>query len=223
MRMRAGRIGRAAIAALLLASVVRAQAAPADDAAIRAVQAQQEAAWNAHDAHAYASLLADDADLVTSDGWWWRSRAEAERKLAAGFAFVYAESVLHTDAVSVRPLADDLALAHVAWTMAGIRGADGSAAAPRHGIETAYLRRSDGRWLILSLQETGATPESPYSTQATPAGSATPAGTATPADAAPAVAPAASAAPGQAPARPCLVGTRDGKCVIYKGPPHRVK
>lgn len=215
MRMRAGRFGRAAIAALALAGAAPANAAPADDAAIRAVPAQQEAAWNAHDAPAYARLLADDADLVTIDGWRWRGRDEAERKLAAAFAFLYAESVLHIDAVDVRPLADDLALAHVAWTMTGVRRADGSAAAPRHGIDTELLRRSGGGWLVLSLQETGATPEIAYPAQALPAAAAPAAGSAMP-DAAP-------AATGQAPPRPCLVGRRDGTCLIYKGPPHRVK
>lgn len=205
--MIAGRIGLAAMAGLLLAAAAPAGAAPADDAAIRDVQAQQEAAWNAHDAHAYTQLFADDADLINVLGWWWKGRDEAERKLASAFAFVFAQSTLHVEEVSVRPLADDLALAHVTWSMTGARSPDGSGGnIPQHGIETQLLRRTAGRWLILSFQNTNSVPERPFPMQETPHVASPTPDAATP-----------------APARPCLVGTRDGKCMVYKRSPRSAK
>lgn len=198
--------GLAALAMASMAVAAPASAAPADEAGIRDVQAQQEAAWNAHDAHAYAQLFADDADLINVLGWWWKSRAEAERKLASAFAFIFAQSTLHIDEVSVRPLSDDLALAHVTWSMTGARSPDGSDAdIPQHGIETQVLKRIAGRWLIISFQNTNSVPERPFPMQATHAG------------------PAKANATEQTPPRPCLVGTRDGKCLVYKGPSHRAR
>lgn len=204
--MNGRRIGRTAIAGLLLAIAASARAAPADDAAIRAVQARQEAAWNAHDAHGYAQLFAEDADVVNILGWWWKGRAEAERKLATAFAFVFAESRLHIDDVSVRPLSDDLALAHVTWSMTGARSPDGSGGnVPQHGIETQVLQRSPAGWLIVSFQNTNAVPERPFPMTAIRA----------------APAPAVSDPTTAAPARACLVGRRDGQCLIYRKAPRR--
>ncbi len=171
-----------------------------DDAAIRAVQAEQERAWNAHDAHAYAQLFAEDADIITARGWHWKGRTEAEGKLGQAFAYVFAQSRLHIDEISIRPLPDDLALAYVSWSMTGTKNPDGSLAdAPLRGIQTQLLGKKDGRWWIISSQDTNAQPERPF-----PAG---PSGTAT--------APAPVAAPVPAENRKCFLGTRDS-CFIYK-------
>ena len=56
-------IGYALLLAMLLAC--EAFAAEVDEAAIREVQSRQAAAWNAHDALAYANLFTDDGDVVT--------------------------------------------------------------------------------------------------------------------------------------------------------------
>src|SRR6476646_8967541 len=66
-----------------------------DKAAIRdVVGTQQAAAWNKHDAKAYAALFTEDGDIVNVVGWWWKSRAEIERKLTDAYLFVFKESVL---------------------------------------------------------------------------------------------------------------------------------
>jgi uncharacterized protein (TIGR02246 family) len=142
-------------------------AEPAGDAAIRNIQTAQEVAWNAHDAHAFAQLFAEDADAVTLFGWQWTGRAEIEQKLGRAFAYVFATSRLHIDDVRIRALSPDLALAHVTWSMTGARNPDGSDGnAPRSGIETQLLQRSAGEWRILSFQNTAATPEHPFPTNA---------------------------------------------------------
>src|SRR5882757_9343766 len=111
--------------------------APNPDAdAIRALEVHQESAWNDHNAHAYAQLFIPDADIVNVLGWWWKSRAELEQKLGAGFASVFAHSQLHIDAVDVRFLTPKVAIAHVRWSMTGAESPDGSGKnIPTKGIQ----------------------------------------------------------------------------------------
>ena len=79
-----------------------------DDAAIRQVQVLQAAAWNQHDARAYANLFAEDGDAVNVVGLWWRGRPEIERKIREGFEFVFAQSTLTITDVDVRFLINGL-------------------------------------------------------------------------------------------------------------------
>jgi uncharacterized protein (TIGR02246 family) len=66
-----------------------------DKTAIRdLVGTQQADAWNKQDAKAYAALFTEDGDCVNVVGWWWKGRAEIEKKLTDAFALVFKESVL---------------------------------------------------------------------------------------------------------------------------------
>jgi uncharacterized protein (TIGR02246 family) len=169
----------------LLISSATAHAAPAA-ATIRDVEAAQESAWNAHDAHAYAQTFTPDAVLINVLGWQWHGSAEIEQKLGDAFSFVFAQSRLHIEDVSVRSVSDDLALAYVTWSMTGAKSPDGSGGnIPEHGIQTQLLKRSQGRWQIASFQNTNKVPERAF----------------------PRVAP---------PVRKCLLANREGKCIIQK-------
>jgi uncharacterized protein (TIGR02246 family) len=151
---------RTLLVALALLAAAPAYADTIDDIAIRDVQARQEAAWNAHDARAYAALFAEDADVINVLGWWWRTRAELEQKLGNAFAFVFSHSVLHIENVSIRHLSPRLAVAHVVWTMTGALSPDGSGAnVPQQGIQIPVLRKTADSWRIVSFQNTSSTPE----------------------------------------------------------------
>ncbi len=144
-------------------------AAPADEVAIRNIQTAQEVAWNVHDAHAYAALFTDDADVVNVFGWHWKGRAELEKKLGQAFSYVFAASRLHIDDVTIRILSSDLALAHTTWSMTGARSLDGTAGnMPQKGIQTQVLQRMGGRWRILSFQNTRLMPEQSFPTGGSP-------------------------------------------------------
>lgn len=137
-------------------------AQPADVNAIRALQEQQAAAWNRHDAAAYASLFTEDGDVVNVLGWWWKGRVEIESKLSDAFAFVFSESQLSISEVDVRFLSPDHAVAHVRWTMEGAKAPPGAPAPPREGIQIQVLRKSAEGWRIVSFQNTNSVPETPF-------------------------------------------------------------
>jgi uncharacterized protein (TIGR02246 family) len=136
-----------------------------DKAAVRdIVGTQQAAAWNKHDAKAYAALFTQDGDCVNVVGWWWKGRAEIDKKLTDAYAFVFKESVLtikDTD-IDVKFLTPDIAVSHVRWTMTGARTPKGIPE-PQQGIQTLILKKqSSGSWLIAEFQNTNAVPEMPF-------------------------------------------------------------
>jgi uncharacterized protein (TIGR02246 family) len=133
-----------------------------DKAAIRDVAStQQAAAWNKHDAKAYAALFTEDGDCVNVVGWWWKGRAEIEKKLTDAYVFVFKESVLTFKDVDVKFLAPDIAVTHTRWTMTGARTPKGIPE-PQQGIQTLILKKQSGQWLIAEFQNTNALPEMPF-------------------------------------------------------------
>ena len=134
-----------------------------DEARIRELQSQQAAAWNRHDAVAYANLFTEDGDVVNVVGWWWKGRREIENKLTAAFAFAFKQSSLTITEVQVRFVKPDIAIAHVRWTMEGAKTPPGIPE-PRQGIQLQILKRQRGRWLIASFQNTSSIPEVPFPT-----------------------------------------------------------
>jgi len=143
-----------------------------DEMEIRRVQTGQQEAWNRHDAKAYASLFTEDADGVNVMGWWWKGRAEIERKLTDAYVFVFRESSLTVKEVNIRFLAPEIAVAHVRWTMVGARTPKGIPE-PQQGIQTQVLQKHAGKWLIAAIQNTNALPEMPFP-KSPPAASVTP-------------------------------------------------
>jgi uncharacterized protein (TIGR02246 family) len=165
----------AGMAALLVVGTSRAGAAgqPQDEAAIRKVQEQQAEAWNRHDAAASARLFTEDGDVVNVVGWWWKGRAEIERKLAAAHAFAFRDSTLTVTDTQVRFLGPSIAIAHVQWTMVGARPPPGMPE-PRQGIQIQVLTKQGGRWLIASFQNTNSIPEVPFPSGPPPSPAAKP-------------------------------------------------
>jgi uncharacterized protein (TIGR02246 family) len=149
------------LALVIFPKVALAAGREADEAAIRQLEKQQEEAWNAHDARAYANLFTEDGDCVNVVGWWWKGRAEIEKKLTDAYLFVFRESVLTIKEVEIRFPGPDIAVAHVRWTMTGARTPKGIPE-PQQGIQTHLLQKEGGKWLIAAFQNTNAVPEMPF-------------------------------------------------------------
>jgi len=139
-----------------------------DEAAIRQVQVMQAAAWNQHDARAYANLFAEDGDVVNIAGWWWRGRPEIERNLREGFEFVFAKSTLTITDVDVRFLNPSTAVAHVRWTMVGAKPPP-NMPEPREGVQLQILTKQAAGWVIASFQNTNSVPVAPFPKGPSPA------------------------------------------------------
>src|SRR5215472_2976315 len=135
-------------------------AAQEDAAAIRQLQVLQAAAWNQHDARAYANLFAEDGDAVNVVGSWWRGRPEIERKVREGFELAFAQSTLTITDVDVRFLGPSMAVAHVRWTMVGAKTPP-NMPEPREGIQLQILTKQASGWLIASFQNTNSITVSP--------------------------------------------------------------
>src|SRR3954452_19564693 len=137
------------LAALFIPVTARCDTAQ-DTTAIRDVVAtQQSAAWTKHDAKAYAALFKEDGDCVNVLGWWWKSRADIEKKLTDAFAFVFKDSVLtiKESDVDVKFLTPEVALVHARWTMTGAKSPGNAAPVPQQGIQTHTLQKQSGKWL----------------------------------------------------------------------------
>lgn len=132
-----------------------------DEKAIRVLEERQPEAWNRHDAKAYASLFTENGDCVNIVGWWWKGRAEIEKKLTDAYVYVFKDSTLTTSNVDIRFVTPEVAVAHVTWTMTGAHTPTGIPV-PQQGIQTHVLQKQNGQWLIAAFQNTLAVPEMPF-------------------------------------------------------------
>lgn len=151
------------------AGIISAAGENEDEAAIRALEVQQKEAWNRHDAKAYAALFTEDGDCVNVVGWWWKGRAEIEKKLTDAYAYVFRESVFTLGDVAVRLLEPNTAIVHVRWTMTGARTPQGIPT-PQQGIQTQLVQKQAGKWLIAAFQNTNSVPEMPFPKGPPPSG-----------------------------------------------------
>jgi uncharacterized protein (TIGR02246 family) len=146
---------------ILSARITIAASQAEDEAAIRALEVEQQEAWNRHEAKAYAGLFTEDGDCVNVVGWWWKGRAEIEKKLTEAYVYVFRESVLTVGEVTVRFLDPGSAIVHARWTMTGARTPQGLPT-PQQGIQTQLVQKKAGKWLIAAFQNTNSIPEMPF-------------------------------------------------------------
>ena len=151
----------ASIACMLASFCTAATTQSPDETSIRQLENAQAAAWNHHDAKAYAALFSEEGDVVNVLGWWWQGRAQIQSKLEAAFSVVFRESTLTIVDVRTRFLTPDIAVVHVRWTMTGALSPPG-VPPPREGIQLQVVRKHAGTWLIESFQNTNAVPERPF-------------------------------------------------------------
>ena len=126
-----------------------------DETAIRQIETRFNEAWNRHDPDGMAETLTDDGQFVTVNGVWMQTRAEflglMQRLHAAGGPF--RTSRRETLQMHVRILAPDAAMVHSRFRVAGDVEEDGNAVA-REGVGIRVLRKLDGRWRTVAVQNT---------------------------------------------------------------------
>jgi uncharacterized protein (TIGR02246 family) len=123
----------------------------ADENAIREIELRFNEAWGRHDPDGMVESLAEDAQFVTVNGAWSRTRAEfwdLMRRLH-GPEGPFRSSTRETPEMHVRFLAPDVAMMHTRFHIYGDLDD-----AERTSIGVRVVRKLDGRWRTVAVHNT---------------------------------------------------------------------
>jgi uncharacterized protein (TIGR02246 family) len=127
----------------------------ADEDAIHEIELRFNDAWGRHDADGMVESLADDAQFVTVNGAWTKTRAEYLDLMGRlhGANGPFRSSTRETPIIHVRFLAPDVAMMHSEFHIYG--DIDESV---RTGIGTRVVHKLNGRWRTVAVQNTDVRP-----------------------------------------------------------------
>ena len=131
-----------------------AQQTTQDEAALRALPQAFSAAFNRHDGHALAAIMAEDVDFVTVGLTWLHGRPDFEKyhtRMLDGRFKEVTYTVLETHVQVVRP---DVAVVRHSWSIQGDKNVDGSARPQRFGLMTMVADKRNGVWVVAAAQNT---------------------------------------------------------------------
>jgi uncharacterized protein (TIGR02246 family) len=123
----------------------------ADEEAIREIELRFNEAWGRHDADGMVESLIDEAQFVTVNGAWTKTRADyldLMRRLH-GPDGPFRMSTRETPEMQVRFLTPDVAMMHSRFHIYG-----DTEEIVRTGVGTRVIRRLDGRWCTVAVQNT---------------------------------------------------------------------
>jgi len=126
----------------------------ASQAQIAAIVAEWTQAWNAHDEVALACLVTADVDFVNVAGRWLQGAEEFRQWHRMIHQTHLRRSVWSTRNYRLRPLADNLVLVHLEWTIDGALAPNGHGKPQRNGIFTWLVAPHDGLWRIIAAHNT---------------------------------------------------------------------
>ncbi len=144
---------RAVCLAVLVTAAPSAQTKE-DEAAVRALPQAFRAAFNNHDGHALAAIMAEDVDFVTVGLTWLHGRADFEKYHTRLFVGRFKENILTMLETHVRFVRPDVAVVRSSWSGQGDRNVDGSARPRRFGLMTIVAEKRNGVWLVAAAQNT---------------------------------------------------------------------
>jgi uncharacterized protein (TIGR02246 family) len=122
-----------------------------DRAAVEALVARLEAAWNAADPAAFAAEFTADADFVNVRGDYSSGRVPIAEGHAAIWKSIYAGSTLRYSLARLRALAPSVLLAHLD---AHLRVPAGPLAGEISAIPSLVLVDAGGAWQIAAFHNT---------------------------------------------------------------------
>jgi uncharacterized protein (TIGR02246 family) len=139
--------------ALALPAFGQTSAGGADEAAIRKLVQQHDAARNTADFKVMGAAFTDDADQLTSAGEWRKGRAAIEKGVAQGIAGPYKGGKYTTKIDTVRMVAPNVALADGSFEIANLAGGG-----TRRGHAAYVMVKSGGQWRIAASRTMVPTP-----------------------------------------------------------------
>jgi uncharacterized protein (TIGR02246 family) len=122
-----------------------------DEEAIREIELRFNEAWGRHDADGMVDSLTDDAQFVTVNGAWTKTRTEYLdlMKRLHGANGPVRVSTRETPEMHIRFLAPDVAMMHSKFHIHGDTDEP-----ERTGIGTRVVWKIDGRWRTFAVQNT---------------------------------------------------------------------
>jgi len=147
------------ICCLLILSCVALGQGAGDKNAINDLLHGSEEAWNHHDAHAFASAFAPDADFTNVIGQGASGRDKIEQFHAPMFATVFKSSQLKLVETKVRFIRPDVAAVDVFWTMSGMVDQQGNPRADRRGLLNFVMTKDAGKWQIAVMHNMDLPPQ----------------------------------------------------------------
>jgi uncharacterized protein (TIGR02246 family) len=119
-----------------------------DDRAIRKVLADYDVAWNTHDMKAMGALFREDAEFINVVGMHWRGRPAIVAAHEAFHKIMFKDVGIKTDAIALRPLGGDVAIAVVTYTMDASTTPNGQVI-PKHQNKLSFVfTKTAGDWKI---------------------------------------------------------------------------
>jgi|ERR1700690_2184134 len=116
--------------------------------AIRKVVDRFVEAWNAHDAHAFAAVFAEDADFTNVRGAGATGRSKIEEFHAPLFATIFKNTHQTYTDVKIRFIRPDVAAVDVHWQLTGVQDAQGDPKPDRNGLLNFLMTENAGAWQI---------------------------------------------------------------------------
>lgn len=125
---------------------------PDDKAAIRALEAAYDRAWNAGDLAAAMEAFAADVVVIDPSGGTSVGREGVQRSLASLLAGVGRGSTHISEIIGIHFVTDDVALVDGEAVIEGFTADDGSTMAPLHHRFTDVLVKEEAGWLIAHVR-----------------------------------------------------------------------
>jgi uncharacterized protein (TIGR02246 family) len=113
------------------------------------------AAWNSHDAKAWADCFTENADYVNVSGLHWHGQEEIEARQLELHTSILSNSRFRPKDWTIKPVTKDVILVHLNWEMKPTdRFFNWDRSQTRRGIMSLVLVQKDRKWLISSAHTT---------------------------------------------------------------------
>jgi uncharacterized protein (TIGR02246 family) len=127
--------------------VSQSNAASADED-VRATVRTFERGWNSHDMNILFQAFTPDAEWINVVGMWWRGLADVKRAHRVYHETFFKDTPLHIEAMQVRFMTADTAIAVVRWKKGSFLPPDGLRRPEGRDLMSLFLVKQAGRWLI---------------------------------------------------------------------------
>lgn len=119
-----------------------------DEARITKVLDDFVEAWNKHDAKAFSTVFAEDADFTNVRGMSAHGRPEVEKFHAARFATTFKDTNQKITKTKIRFIKPDVAAVDAWWEMTGAKSQEGQDIPLRKGLLNFVMTKEGGKWFI---------------------------------------------------------------------------